>query len=383
MKFLPSLLFLYLLTITNAYGQKAIKLQKQKTTFFYTQFNFHYGYIDNGIAPSWDLSEMGSKNQVAFQLFSKNQRLMQKGYTKLIASDSWKIRFSLAYNDYLAVDGFNHGDLRLNLLDSWVKFRTKWDRTTVTIGKKTLPYGHNPKIDPASNFMTNIIGSDLGFSQDFGIFVKTPISRALDAEFAITSGGLLNGPIAICRDLLMDEELMGETCRLDFESIKYNNTWLLTGRIGQQSFRKNEFGLLAATGYIPNVFDRNTLNYVTRIGADWVYKHKEILKIVNQVAVGRNELDSNNDNISLAVQNNIDLFLKSKFVISAGHSYVVQDPIESGEENQKRSTFTNSVSYSFSPHTRVRLNHYHVYTKNSNDNWGVLLQLVTGFGKRP
>ncbi len=383
MKYIYTLLILCLLTAVNAFGQKAIKLQKQKTTFFYTQFNFHYGYFDNGIAPSWDLSEMGAKNQVALQVFSKNQRLMQKGYTKLIAADAWKFRISFSYNDYLAVDGYNHGDLKLNLLDSWVKFKTKWDRTTLTIGKKTLPYGHNPKIDPASNFLSNIIGTDLGFSQDLGVFFKTPISKSLDAEFAITSGGFLNGPIAVCRDLLMDEDLMGETCRIDFGSLDYNNTWLITGRIGQQSFRKNEFGLLAATGYIPNVFDRSQFNKIARIGADWVYKHKEIFKVVNQIAFGKNDLDVGADNFSVAVQNNIDLFLLSKVVISAGHALVMHNAVDAEAPNQRRSTFTNSISYTLSPHTRFRLNHYHVATKNSQDNWGVLFQLITGFGKRP
>lgn len=380
----PTFLILYFCLMSCiTFAQKAVKLTKQQTTFFYTQLNLHYGYMNNSQEGIWDLSEMGASNQLSFQVFSKNRRLMQKGYTKLIAGQSWRFRFSLSYNDQWALDGSNHGDLKVNLLDSWIKFKTKWDRTSITIGKKTLPYGHNPKIDPASSFMTNLISTDLGFSQDFGVFVKTPISRSLDAEFGISSGGLFDGPIAVCRDIIMDDDIMGETSRFTFEEIKYNRTWLLSGRIGQQSFRKNELGILAAAGYIPNVFDKNQFNYISRIGADWVFKQKEILKLVNQVAVGKNFAEENGDYLNLAIQNNVDIFLKAKVILSAGHSFIIQDPVNSEQSLRKRSTLTNSITYAFSPHTRFRINHYHVYTKNTNDNWGVLFQLVTGFGKRP
>ncbi|MDN5205222.1 hypothetical protein QQ008_27815 [Fulvivirgaceae bacterium BMA10] len=377
-------LAVFCLLINGAFGQKAIKLEKQQTTFFYTQLNLHAGYMNAPGSEKWDLAERGPKNQLAFQLFSRNQKLLQKGFVKLISLDSWKLRFSFAYQDQMRSDGFNHGNIQLRLLDSWVKFKTRWDRTTITIGKKTLPYGHNPKMDPVSSFMNNLISSDIGFAQDIGVFVKTPVSNGLDLEFAVTTGGTFDQPIAICEDVIMDDIVMGETCKVRLEKIEYNNTWLVSGRIGQQSFRKNELGVLAATGYIPSVFDKNEFQHIARLGFDWVYKYKERFKMVHQIAGGKNYTDSQGNFTNLAIQNNIDFFFNGKFFISAGHSFNMQNPNDPEGIKQIRSALTNSLTYAFSPHTRFRVNQYYAYTDNSdNNNWGVLFQLVTGFGKRP
>lgn len=48
------------------------------------------------------------------------------------------------------------------------------------------------------SFMINPIKADLGFAQDVGAFVKTPISKNLDIEIALTSGGALTKPFLVC-----------------------------------------------------------------------------------------------------------------------------------------------------------------------------------------
>ena len=376
-------IFCLMLATNTAFAQKAIKLKKQQTKFFYTQVNMHAGY--NSEPDRLDFMNKGPKNQVAFQLVSKNKNLLQTGYVPLISLASYKVRFSMVYNDEVMDRNGDMSDVQLRILDSWVKFNTKWDRTSITVGNKTLPYGHNPKIDPVSSFMTNMISSDLGFGQDLGVFVKTPVSKSLDLEFAVTSGGLLTKPLLTCANLVEEGKAFSDNCHVRFGNIDYNQTWLMTGRVGQQSFRKNEFGLLVAAGYIPSTFFKGDYRYATRIGGDWVYKHREVFKIVNQISVGNNKTDQNGNFASLAIQNNVDFFMKGRFIVSLSHSMNMANDLKSNSEQKlRKNTVHNSLTYAFSPHTRFRVNQYYAYSNTAdNDLWGVSLQFVTGFGKRP
>ncbi len=95
---------------------------------------------------------------------------MQKGYIKLIDPVSYSVRLSILFTKTFQEK--EQVRVKLKMLDTWIKFGTKWDRTSFWIGNKSIPYGHNPKLDPVSSFITNLIKMDVGFVQDISFFFK-------------------------------------------------------------------------------------------------------------------------------------------------------------------------------------------------------------------
>ncbi|PCH76923.1 MAG: hypothetical protein COB98_04855 [Flavobacteriaceae bacterium] len=376
------LLFTSILFFTySGFGQSAIKHSKQQTCFFYTQLNLHAGHVNEGKKGRFDLTNQAPDNQVVFQLFCKNQSLMQKGYIKTFNLVSYNIRLSVPYHKSIDNLGYNQANVQLKLLDTWMKFNTKWDRTHFWIGYRSIPYGHNPKLDPASSFMTNITKMDIGFAQDLGLFIKTPLANYLDVELSVTSGGFLNKPIAIYDQLINDNPLLDQQPRFSFSDYNYENTWLLTSRIGTPTFKRHEFGLILSTGNVKNIENRTEMARINRIGGDWIYKHYEKLKWSNQVVVGDNRIDGTAYTKSIHIQTALDYYLLDNFILSTSFAYTRFMNRDMNHNNKIR---TSSLTYVFSPHTRLRLNQFMSH-KASNDRkkWGVMLQFITGFGKRP
>ena len=362
-------------------AQKAIKLEKQQTTFSYVQLNLHAGYLHDPGDNRWDLTNKSPGNQVTFQLFSKRQHRLQKGYTRLISLISWKFRFSLAYDKSVDANDIKSGTFKFKLNDLWAKFGTKWDRTTITVGKRSLPYGHSPQLDPASSFMANIIKTDFGFNRDVGIFLKTPVSAVLDLECALTTGGWLNSPPFTYGNVLKNEALPDDQSEFTTD-FSYNNTWLATARLGSPSFKKHEFGLLTALGYIPSTFISDEMMHIYRIGGEWLYKHHELFKVTNQATTGPTLTATRGNFLGFNMQNSIDVFLVGKFIISFSHSLSIFGDLES-ENDFLSGNLAGSFTYAITPHTRLRCNLYASY-KNGDTGAprGILLQFVTGIGKR-
>lgn len=366
-----------------SFSQNAIKQKKQQTNFFYTQLNLHGGYVNDINGSRWDITNQSPKNQFAFQFFSRNKKFLQKGYVKRIQLSESKFRFSVPFDKTVNEVGYKEADVRLQLLDTWLKFNTKWDRTNLWIGNKSIPYGHNPSIDPVSSFMTNIIKRDIGFVQDVGFFIKTPISNKLDVELSITSGGMLNKPVIVC-DNLINNEIQNAKPRLTFSNYSYDNTWLVTSHVGSPTFQKNEFGLNLISGRINNTFLANDFVQINRIGFDYIYKYRELFKWTNQIIVGYANSDTEGEFGSVRFLTNLEVFLAKRFFISSSFAYNYDKSIELSSLYHSNLMNTQSLTYSFSPHTRIRLNYYfsniiEVYEKRS----GILLQFVTGIGKRP
>ena len=376
-------LLMVLLVINGiGFGQKSIKYNKQQTTFFYTQLNLHGGLISDINGQRFDFANRSPNNQIAFQLFSKRKKVLQRGYIKNVDLVSYKIRLSVPFEKNVNNLGFKEANFKIKLLDTWLKFDTKWDRTSFWIGNKSIPYGHNPKLDPVSSFMTNLIKMDIGFVQDLGLFFKTPVSRKLDLELSLTSGGMLNKPIMICDNLLKTPSNPDARPTFSFASYDYENTWLMTSRLGTPTYKKNEIGLILLAGKIRSTIVANDLNNMVRIGTDWIYKYYEKFKLGSQVSFGNTYSYKEGSFYSFNGQFSADIFLKYRFFIST--SFAVNHH-QSHETNLLRANYTNanSLTYSFSPHTRLRLNHYYSYIRDNNEKqWGVLLQFVTGFGKR-
>ena len=379
-----TLFLIFAVSLKMLMAQSAIKNDKQQTNFYYFQLNLHAGVMDDLNGLRWDLANRSPQNQLVFQYVTKRKKILQKGYVKNISLTSSKIRLSMPFVKSVNNLGKKEAELRLKLLDTWLKFSTKWDRTYFWIGNKSIPYGHNPKLDPVSNFMTNLTKMDYGFVQDLGLFFKTPISNNLDIESSLTFGGWLNAPVLVCDNLLSDSGT-NQSSKVQFSltNFQYHNTWLFSTRIGSPTFKKNELGLIIASGKINNVLLKNDLLQLNRIGGDWVHKIKEKVKISNQIVFGYNVSDIQKQSTSVHTQNALDVILNDRFFISTSFAYNYYDFSKSGAD-QNTYINANSITYSFSPHTRLRLNHYFSSVSQSNEKqWGVFLQFVTGFGKRP
>ena len=382
-KLLYTLLFVATVS-TTGFGQNAMKQNKQQTHFFYTQLNLHGGYIHDLNGGRFDVTNRGPLNQLAFQYFSRNQRRMQRGYVKTISLSSSKVRFSVPFNKTVNTLGQREADFKLKVLDTWLKFDTKWDRTNIWIGNKSIPYGHNPKLDPVSSFMTNLIKMDIGFVQDLGVFLKTPVSNQFDLELAVTSGGLLNRPLLVCDNLIDDDASQDLNPTFTFSNYDYANTWLVTAHVGSPTFKKNEIGINVVSGRINNVLVPEDLAYINRIGADWVYKHYEKFKWTNQLTFGSTVSDMEGAFGTVHFQTGLDWFLMNKVFVSSSYALNYLNNFKPEEIYHMNATSATSLTYIFSPHTRLRLNHYYSVIKEMNERrWGLLLQFVTGIGKRP
>ncbi|WP_027418901.1 hypothetical protein [Crocinitomix catalasitica] len=371
------------LTTFSGWGQNAIKQTKQQTRFFYTQLNLHGGYIHDLNGGRFDVTNRSPKNQLAFQFFSMNKKQMQKGYVKILSLNATQIRVSIPFNKTVNSLGNREADFKLQILDTWLKFSTKWDRTTLWIGNKSIPYGHNPKLDPVSSFMTNLIKMDIGFVQDLGVFLKTPISNNFDMELSITSGGVLNKHVLICDNLINDDNTQDLKPAFSLSNYAYENTWLVTSHIGNPTYRKNEFGINLVSGKIANTIIPNDFVQINRIGGDWVFKYYEKFKFTNQVTLGHTNSDKEGHFSSLHFQSSVDLFTKNRFFISTSYACNYLNSLSSDVYHLNMTSAT-SFTYSFSPHTRLRLNtYYSSIVEFEEKRWGVLLQFVVGIGKRP
>ena len=303
-----------LVVFSELNAQSTLKLKKQKTTFFYSQLNLHGGYLNDVNGSRWDVTNKSPNNQIAFQLLKKNQRALQKGYIRSIIPVAYSLRFSVPFSKTVNQTGQKEADFKIKLLDTWVKFGTKFDRTSIWIGNKSIPFGHNPRLDPVSSFMTNLIKMDIGFVQDLGVFIKTPVNPQLDLELSVTSGGVLNKPILIC-DNLINDTLSSMQPKFSLVNYSYDNTWLVTSRIGNQNFNTNELGLIFLSGRIANNIIKNDFIQINRIGFDWIHKYHEKVKVGNQLTFGLTESEIEKSFSTINYQGNADFFLIKNIIL--------------------------------------------------------------------
>lgn len=364
----------FVLFSSTLMGQNSLKLSKQKSSFFYTQVNLHGGINSIQGEQYWGEASKSPSNQIAFQYLKKNQKLMQKGYVRLIAPASYSIKVSLPF---YSGDGLN--EVKLKLLDASLKFNTKWDRTNFWVGYKSLPYGHNPQIDPVSNFSPNPASKDIGFGQDLGLFFKTPLSQSLDLEFSLSSGGLLNNALLTYKNQSAGLET-GSSQKLSGTHLSYQNTWLSVARIGNQSFKRDEIGLIFLAGRLKSDDYQGDFENQLRIGAEWIHKTGEKLKISQQLTTGFINPEMAEEHYAVSYQGQLEFTIIKRLVFSTAKVYSNKIYAENPLSN-KIGTY-NSLGYRVTPHTRVRINNYFSSSNTNKADWGLFLQLVTGFGKR-
>ena len=262
--------------------------------------------------------------------------------------------------------------------DLWVKFNTKWDRTSITIGHFAVPYGHTPRIDPDNAFVSSLASKDLGFSRDLGIMVKTPLSEKWDLEASLTTGGLLAQPLVSIHLATPDNELTQTT--FTTPTYTYNNNWLASVRVGTPTYKKNEFGVFVLAGNVLDDATTGASNRIVRVGGDWTYKFKEKLKVMNQLVTGYTVTDENTRGYTAIQQTEVEYFVAKQLILSAANNF--QYNTYTGQREFKGQTSVG-VSYAINPHTRLKLNAYldHDYTNNARQP-GVYLQFTTGLGTR-
>lgn len=368
-------------TVQTGFAQKSIKQSKQQTDFFYTQLNANGGLIFDDNA-RWTFSEVSPNSNVNFTYRSKNQRLLQRGYTRNLHLSGFKSSLALVYKNQSNADGVSQAQIGLQMRDLWLKVNTKWDRTSFKVGHFSLPFGHDPKIDLDNSFIPALASQDLGFNRDFGIQFKTPVSKSLDLEAALTLGG------TVPTTLLSYELSAPAVAEKDKENTKwtapnfdYQGNWLATFRLGNPTFYKNELGLFAAVGKVSRTAFTGTQSFVYRLGGDWTYKFKEQFRISNQAVTGMSITEAGERSFSLHQKTGLDYFWKRQWILSLTNSWEYQ---QGSETEALKGVAVMSVAYALNPHTRLKLNTYAKYDNvvGNTLTTGVFLQLVTGLGKR-
>lgn len=368
-----------LLTIPSA-GQ--IKLQKQTTSFWYLQGNLHAGLINDLNGTRWDCADLGPRSQVSLQHFTKRQKNLQQGYIPLITLTSTRIRVAASYDRRLSFFGDRRADARLQLVDAYLHFNTKWDRTTLRVGYAPLLYGHHPTIDPLSTFMANLMSTDLGMTRDAGVFLKMPLSKSLDFDIAVTSGGWLNQPLVLCDELSTPEQQVNGGPEWNFADFDYAGTYLVSGRIGSPSFKKMELAFVYAAGRVPARVGNLGMSNILRGGGEFIYKYKSRLKWNSQITYGTSRHLVGRDYQSFNMKHQMEWFLWRRIALNTGYSLNYHTSFDDRDERVEE-ILTNSITYTLTPHTRIRLNQYVAFETISGERYGFFLQLVTGIGKRP
>ncbi len=361
--------------------QKAIKAYKQRTHFLYSSLNLQTGFFGKKDDLHWMPIDFNPcvLNQLSITYRSKSQRLLQRGYVPIVHLSDVKVNFALAYNNHISEDRKYTSKLNLFAWDVWIKLTTKWDRTFLKIGNLSLPFVRNPKVDPKYSFIPNIGAMDLGLLKDFGLLFKTPVSKSLDLEMALTSGGLLKAPI-ITGQVITPDVYDGN--RVNMNKIDYEGDWLLTFRLGNPDFKKNEFGAFAIMGKMPDPAFPDNSTRVYRAGFDWIHKHKEKFRVTNQLLFGPSVPSSGSTFFKTIHQTNAEFFLHRKWIIYVTNNiqYIFYTDTD---DSFFKGIMAGGIAFAINPHSRFRLNAFSNYNITDRDNeFGAFLQLITGFGLR-
>ncbi len=337
--------------------EKEIRLEKPAHVFYYPQVNVQWGFDQAEPGDHWGLADRGSRTDLSFEVFAKDATRLLLDYTKLLRAESYNAKLALEFDP--EEDDANDIEPRLRLYDTWMKLDTRWDRTSVTVGHKTIPYGHNPRLDPGSSFLTTGANVDLTFGRDTGAFFQTPASGELDWELSLTGG-------------------KGDTW-------DYHGGWLVTSRLGRPTYARDELGLSLVAGEIQRTSGTRTTNRtlteVVRGAVDWVHKRGEWGSFANQVAFGRNREGDTQERLVVQLVNTIEAFPMSRFSVGMTHALTYEKLQEDPNESRTRGVFLWTFSYELTRDVRIRVNPFAEYNDTgSNPAEGVLFQVCWGCG---
>lgn len=361
---------LALLAALPAAAQFTNRLERPDQGFHFFQFNLAGGY-DSREPDDFGLADRGSRTQLTFEWLGKDRERLQRGYTRFLSRDQWNVKVGLELDP--AERAGEDPALNLRLYDAWLKIATRWDRTSLWLGHRSIPYGFNPRLDPEFSPMPSQAPLDLGFGRDLGVFFRTPVSPGLDLDLSLTAGGFLAQPLLVASD---------EDGSLDVDGrIDYRGSWLATARLCRPRFRAHEYGLFAVAGKTHRT--SGPLTDVSRLGAEWVIKHREDWKMVHQVSAGENGGDGRGSRFVGNLLNSFEVFLTPRWRFGVTHAYRYEDFAERFGPREERGTVFTTISYAWTRDTRLRLNpfaEYHDATGQRDS--GVILQLCSGCGWR-
>lgn len=371
MKKISCLLFLVGFVVAGAaFGDFKTRLEKPRQDFVLYQFNFAAGF-DSREPDDFGLADRGPRTQFSIEWLSKDEKRIQQGYTRFAQPVQWNLKLGLEL-DPSEVDGEDPG-VNLKLFDVWVRFGTKWDRTSFWVGHRSLPYGQNPKLDPVLSFMPNQAPLDLGFGRDTGLFFRTPVSPGLDLDLAVTAGGFLSGPILVARD---------EGGGFDVEDrIDYRGSWLATVRLGRPNFKPMGLGVFASFGSTHRA--EGPLTDITRLGVDWVIKKREDWKMVHQISAGESSGDALGTRFVSHLLSSFEVYLTPKWRLGITHTFEVQDVDAVVGPRRETGSLLGMVSFAVRRSSRLRLHPFTEYHDATGErDSGVLVQFCTGCGWR-
>jgi hypothetical protein len=379
-----TLLFSAFMLSISAFAQSSMRLEKPTNNFFFAGLNTQIKSLDasSGGKSGLEFSNYNTRTQLFLQFQYKNRRLLQSGYTRKIALNSFSATLNnetdVASIGKLGIDAFTRVRFRIN---ASANFTTKWDRTTVAVGTRSLPYGHNPRVDGFFSFMPSQARVDLGFNNDMGVFFRTPLSEKWDLETAATMGGFMKTPTLGTRAFTAAESA------LDFIQINkepYKGSFLLTGRAGTPVFKKNEYGIYASLGKIVSPFQKDIFEQMLRVGGDYSHKFRDGFKLTQQASFGTyRSVNAKNQPVfnTLNLHSGADCLFFGRLLTSVNHSFRIK---MANSTTSKNGTALASVGYVFNPNNQIRANAFFDYDDKpaTAHTYGVFLQLIAGLGQR-
>lgn len=389
------LLIGFIVLSTFAHTQTSIKYSKPKNIFFYSQLSARGGgQFDlkaNDDPWMFSSSSKGQRTRLTNQLFFRSKRTLQKGYIEKFGIRSGCFAFSLDFDPfYYGTNG--KGALQWRLMDNWLMFGTKKSRRNFWVGNRRLEYGRSHRIEAETSFMNrnSLRVRDFGFWWDLGVVYRSPfikdVENRWDVTLQLSSGGWLfngNGSQGTLWFLGTDRRDSSTFMNLFTPDLSYKNTFLAVGNIGRPTYSMKEWNFFGAIGNIRDQYNLDSTVFVTRIGAEYIFKRKESFKLGNQLSVGNNFYQNGKSFYTVHLNNTLDYNFAEHYVISLsqylGYFY--------GTNNSSRYldySIVSSFSYVFNPDLKIRLNLFYDNEQhwNNRKHVGAYLQLIAGLGRR-
>ena len=385
-----TLFIFFLCNVFFATAQKSIQLEKQPNDFLFVGSNFQVKYDDSpqdNNTLTFDNTNV--KNLLMLRYKHKNRKLLQKGYIRKFDLTSWDLLINAESQANTALgqtslNEFTQMEFRVNAA---FNFATKWDRTSFSVGVKKLPFGHQPKIDNFFNFTPTFAKSNFGFNNDLGVFARFPISENLDFDGSVTLGGYLKDPFIQTGQLEGNENTGTQNSALgniEFAPVPYNGTFLLAGRIGSPSHKRQEVGVFGAIGKVVDADDATTTAFTTRLGGEYIYKASDHFLFSQQASIGVHRPSDSSSPTQFIAQSmtGVDYSFRGWFILSLNNSLVRKNSMETGTSDTYGS-LTGTAGIVLAPNLQFRVNYQNNYIHPElTDKHGVYFQMIVGFGQR-
>jgi len=379
-----------------SFSQTSIKYSKHKNIFFYSQLSLRGGGQLDLNAPSPALSfssaAKGQRTRIMNQLFFRSKKTLQRGYIRKLGLRNGCFAFSLDYDPfYYGTNG--NGSLQLRLMDSWLGFGTKKSRRNFWVGNRRVEYGRSHRIEAETSFMNrnSLRVRDFGFWWDLGVVYRSPLIKDVenrwDISVQLSSGGWLfngNGSQGTLWFMGIDRNRDSSNfMNIYGTDLSYKNTFLAIANIGRPTYSVKEWNFFGVIGNIRDQYNLDSTVMVSRLGAEYIFKKKESLKLGNQLSIGNSFYQDGKSFFAVNVNNTFDYSFLDHYVFSVCQYFGLYQGMNTTERFVDYS-IVSSLAYVFNPNLKVRLNFFY----DNEDHWnnrqhvGTYIQLIAGIGRR-